>query len=118
VRIETADGDVVREIARGLGETTNNVAEYTAVILGLEGAAAAGADQVIVRSDSQLLVNQLLGRYRVRSPHLRPLHDRAVALAAGFDRVRFEHVPRERNQHADRLANEGVDAWLAGGARD
>ena len=114
VRIETPEGAVVREIARGLGETTNNVAEYEAVILGLEGAAAAGADEVILRSDSQLLVNQLLGRYRVRSAHLRPLHARVVELADRFDRVRFEHVPRERNRDADRLANEGVDAWLAG----
>jgi ribonuclease HI len=110
-----ADGTVVDEIARGLGETTNNVAEYTAAILGLERASELGADEVTLRSDSQLLVNQLTGRYRVRTEHLVPLHRRVRDLAQRFSRVRFEHIPRERNGEADRLANEGVDAWLAGG---
>jgi probable phosphoglycerate mutase len=104
-------------VAEGLGETTNNVAEYTAAILGLERAAALGAREVLLRSDSQLLVNQLTGRYRVKTAHLQPLHRRVHELAAGFDRVRFEHVPRERNVDADRLANAGVDAWLAARGR-
>lgn len=112
--LATTDGRVVAEVARGLGEATNNVAEYTAAILGLERAAELGADEVTLRSDSQLLVNQLTGRYRVRTAHLVPLHRRALELARGFRRVRFEHVPRERNVEADRLANAGVDAWLAG----
>lgn len=102
------------EIARGIGETTNNVAEYTAVIEGLETAAALGARSVTLRSDSQLLINQLTGRYRVKAPHLQPLHRRARSIAAGFERISFEHVPREENVEADRLANEGVDRWLAG----
>jgi ribonuclease HI len=93
------------------------VAEYTAAILGLERAAALGAREVLLRSDSQLLVNQLTGRYRVKTAHLQPLHRRVRELAAGFDRVRFEHVPRERNVDADRLANAGVDAWLAARGR-
>ena len=105
------------EIAEGLGETTNNVAEYTAAIRGLERAAELGATDVVLRSDSQLLINQLSGRYRVKSEHLIPLHRRLRELARGFERIRFEHVPRERNSEADRLANEGVDAWLAGGRR-
>lgn len=111
--VTTADGEVLAEVAEGLGETTNNVAEYTAAIRGLEAAAALGAREVVLRTDSQLLVHQLSGRYRVRATHLQPLHQRVRALAAGFDRVRFEHVPRERNVEADRLANAGVDAWLA-----
>jgi ribonuclease HI len=105
---------VLAEVAEGLGETTNNVAEYTAAIRGLERAAQLGADEVILRSDSLLLIQQLLGRYRVRTPHLRPLYQRVKDLAGGFERITFEHVPRERNTEADRLANEGVDAWLSG----
>jgi len=115
--ITTPDGTTVAEIAEGLGETTNNVAEYTAAILGLERAAELGARRVLLRSDSQLLINQLTGQYRVKTPHLLPLHRRLRQLAAGFDKVTFEHVPRGANVEADRLANEGVDAWLADGRR-
>ena len=114
VHITTEDGSPVAEIARGIGEATNNVAEYTAVIEGLSLARELGARTVTLRSDSQLLVNQLTGRYRVKSPHLQPLHRRSRNLVAGFERVSVEHVRRELNTEADRLANEGVDAWLAG----
>jgi len=114
-QLTTLKGEVVGEIAEGLGETTNNVAEYTAAIRGLERAAELGATDVVLRSDSQLLINQLSGRYRVKSEHLIPLYRRLRDLARGFERIRFEHVPRERNTEADRLANEGVDAWLASG---
>jgi ribonuclease HI len=114
VHITDDDGAVLAEIARGIGETTNNVAEYTAVIEGLSRADELGAASVTLRSDSQLLINQLTGRYRVKSAHLEPLHRRVRSIAAGFDRVSFEHVRREQNQEADRLANEGVDRWLAG----
>lgn len=107
------DGRVLAEVAEGLGETTNNVAEYTAVIRGLERAGELGASEVEVRSDSQLLVNQLTGRYRVKSPHLVPLHRRVRELASGFDAAGFVHVRREFNTEADRLANQGVDDWLA-----
>jgi ribonuclease HI len=112
--LTTADGERVAEIAQGLGIATNNVAEYTAAILGLERAAALGATSVTLRSDSLLLVNQLEGRWKVRTPHLRPLHARARGLAASFDVIRVEHVPREENAEADRLANLGADDWRAG----
>ena len=108
-------GAVLAEVAEGLGETTNNVAEYTAVIRGLEEAKRLGAHEVLLRSDSQLLINQLTGRYRVKAPHLQPLHRRVRALLVGFAKVDLEHVPRERNAEADRLANLGVDRWLADG---
>ncbi|MGH7541530.1 MAG: ribonuclease HI family protein [Gemmatimonadota bacterium] len=114
VQVTTERGEVVGEIARGIGETTNNVAEYTAAIEGLALAGELGAGSVTLRSDSQLLVNQLEGIYRVKTPHLQPLHRRVRDLAAGFERVVFQHVPREENLEADRLANEGVDRWLAG----
>ena len=112
-QITTPDGRVVAEIAEGLGTATNNVAEYTAVILGLERAKELGATDVLLRSDSQLLINQLTGIYKVKTPHLQPLHRRVRQLAAGFGRIRFEHVRREFNSEADRLANLGVDTWLA-----
>jgi ribonuclease HI len=108
-----AEGAVLAEVAEGLGETTNNVAEYTAAIRGLEEASRLGARDVLLRSDSLLLVNQLTGRYRVKTAHLQPLHRRIRDLVRDFDRVEFEHVPRERNVEADRLANRGVDDWLA-----
>jgi ribonuclease HI len=116
-QLTTPDGEVVAEISEGLGETTNNVAEYTAAILGLERARELGATDVLLRSDSQLLINQLTGTYKVKTPHLQPLHRKLRELASGFERIRFEHVPRERNAEADRLANEGVDAWLSARGR-
>jgi ribonuclease HI len=113
VRITSATGDVVAEIARGIGVATNNVAEYTAAIEGLRRAAELGATDVELRSDSRLLVEQLAGRFRVRNPTLQRLHDEARSLARAFARIEFVHVPREQNTEADRLANVGVDAWLA-----
>ncbi len=110
--VATPDGEVLATIAEGLGETTNNVAEYTAAREGLRRAAELGAREVHLRSDSQLLIEQLSGRYRVKAPHLRPLFAEVKAEIARFERVRLEHVPRERNKEADRLANEGVDDWL------
>src|SRR4029450_9435829 len=91
-QITTLDGEVVAEIAEGLGETTNNVAEYTAVILGLERAQELGATDVLLRSDSQLLINQITGVYRVKTPHLQPLHRRVRELGARFEAIEYEHV--------------------------
>ena len=116
VQIVDDDGVVVAEIAEGIGETTNNVAEYTAAIEGLKKAAELGAREVLLRSDSKLLIEQLSGRWRVKHPNLKPLHAETIRLARAFDDIRYEHVRRERNVEADRLANAGVDAWLAGRA--
>ncbi|HEU4355465.1 MAG TPA: ribonuclease HI family protein [Actinomycetota bacterium] len=115
VQITDDDGAVLAEIAQGLGIATNNQAEYTAALEGLKRALELGATRVIVRSDSRLLVEQLSGRFRVKNPTLQRLHKEVRDVAARYERVRFEHVPRERNTEADRLANEGVDAWLATG---
>jgi len=114
VRITDTHGEVLAEIAEGIGVATNNVAEYTAVIRGLARARELGAQEVLVRSDSRLLVEQLSGRFKVKNPMLQRLHAEASSLAAGFARIRYEHVPREQNTEADRLANRGVDEWLAG----
>jgi ribonuclease HI len=114
VQITDKDGKVLAEIAQGLGHATNNVAEYTAVIEGLKRAAELGASEVLLRSDSQLLIFQITGKYRVKSPHLVGLHEQVLSQARRFAKIRYQHVPRERNKEPDRLANEGVDAWLAG----
>lgn len=115
VHITDAEGRTLAEIARGIGIATNNVAEYTAAIEGLVKAKDLGGTVVLLRSDSRLLIEQLAGRYKVKHRNLVPLHLQVRRLIAGFERVSYEHVPRERNREADRLANAGVDAWLAGG---
>jgi ribonuclease H / adenosylcobalamin/alpha-ribazole phosphatase len=112
--IRDAQGGVLAEIAEGIGVATNNVAEYRAAIAGLARAAALGGEEILLRSDSRLLIEQLAGRFRVKNPTLQRLHEEVRTLARAFRTVRYEHVPRERNKDADRLANRGVDEWLAG----
>lgn len=114
MEITDGDGEVVAEVAEGIGVATNNVAEYTAAIRGLERARELGATHVLLRSDSRLLIEQLAGRWKVKNPTLQVLHHEACSLIKGFEEVRFEHVRRERNVEADALANRGVDEWLAG----
>lgn len=114
MEITDEDGEVVAEVAEGIGVATNNVAEYTAAIRGLERARELGATRVLLRSDSRLLIEQLAGRWKVKNATLQVLHHEARSLIKGFDQVRFEHVRRERNVQADALANRGVDEWLAG----
>jgi ribonuclease H / adenosylcobalamin/alpha-ribazole phosphatase len=109
VRFEHEDGTLIDEVHASIGIATNNVAEYRGLIAALEYAAAHGFDDLLVRSDSLLLVMQMLGRYRVKHPGLQPLNAEAQALARRVGRVRFEHVGRERNHHADRLANVAMD---------
>jgi ribonuclease H / adenosylcobalamin/alpha-ribazole phosphatase len=88
---------------------TNNVAEYRGLLAGLEWAVTHGYQSICVRSDSLLLVQQILGNYKVRNPGLRPLHARACLLASNIDCVAYEHVGRDFNAHADRLANAAMD---------
>lgn len=109
VRIEQPDGSLVEEFGQSIGVATNNVAEYRGLIAALEYAASRGYTGMTVRSDSLLLVKQMLGEYRVKHPGLQPLHQAAKALVARFKRVRFEHVGRALNAHADRLANAAMD---------
>lgn len=112
VVVTDPSGTIVAELAQGIGRATNNVAEYRAAIEGLRLAREHGASSVTLRADSLLLIEQLAGRYRVKTPHLRPLFDEARGLIRGFDEVRLEHVPRAENAEADALANRGVDAML------
>jgi len=98
----------MRQFSRYLGETTNNVAEYLALIYALQEALRAGYARLAVKTDSELLVRQFNGQYRVRDPRLRLLHDLARHLAEGFVRCRIEHIPRAQNRLADRLAAQAV----------
>ncbi|MEU7767944.1 bifunctional RNase H/acid phosphatase [Nocardia sp. NPDC049190] len=100
---------VLAERREFLGVATNNVAEYRGLIAGLEAAAELGAESVAVRMDSKLVIEQMSGRWKVKHPAMIPLADRARRLVAGFTRVSFTWIPRERNAHADRLANEAMD---------
>jgi ribonuclease HI len=109
VHVTTEDGSTVASLYGYLGKATNNVAEYQALLHGLRYAISRGASHVEVFSDSELLVRQIAGRYRVKSPGLLPLHREAQGLLARFERSRVAHVPRERNTEADALANRAVD---------
>ncbi len=107
--ITDRDGNVLAEVWEGIGWATNNVAEYRGVIAGLERARALGARRVVVRADSLLVVNQQLGRWKVKNEGLQPLAAEVRRLARGFQRVTWQHVPRERNRRADALANKAMD---------
>jgi len=113
VRIETVDGTPVEEFCEAIGVATNNVAEYRGLIAALEWAKTHGHRRLHVRSDSLLLVQQMLGAFKVKNAGLQPLHATARQLAAEIGRVTFEHVGRARNAHADRLANAAMDEWTA-----
>jgi probable phosphoglycerate mutase len=112
VHIEQDDGTVV-ELKESLGRATNNVAEYNGLLAALRWALANGVSRLHVRSDSELLVKQMKGEYRVRNTGLLPLYDEARALVRRVGQVRFEHVRRELNKNADRLANEAMDEAAA-----
>ena len=121
VVLDAASGEVLAERAEGIGRATNNVAEYRGLIAGLTAAREVGAGQVEVRMDSKLVVEQMSGRWQVKHPDMLPLAAQARALVGQLPRVRFSWIPREQNKHADRLANEAMDAaakgqvWRAGG---
>jgi ribonuclease HI len=109
VRIEHPDGTPIEEFGEAIGIATNNVAEYRGLVAALEWARRHGHTQVHVRSDSLLLVQQMLGHYKVKHPGLQPLYAKARLLAHEIGRVTFEHVGRAKNTDADRLANTAMD---------
>ncbi|CQD16305.1 phosphoglycerate mutase [Mycobacterium lentiflavum] len=103
-------GTVLAESKQAIGRATNNVAEYRGLIAGLEDAVKLGSREADVFMDSKLVVEQMSGRWKVKHPDLIELHAQARKLAARFDRISYTWIPRERNKHADRLANEAMDA--------
>lgn len=122
VYIEGPDGEKLAELSEYLGKTTNNVAEYSALLGALEWALKSGHRRLRVVGDSELLVKQMQGRYKVASPDLRPLYEEAKRRVAQLEGFRVEHVLRGKNQRADRLANLAMDNGMgkrpaAGGQR-
>jgi len=104
------DGVVLEERAQAIGHATNNVAEYRALLLGIERASALGARELELIGDSELIARQLRGEYRVKDPGLRELHAQVAEALQGFDRWTIRNVPRAQNARADRLVNETLDA--------
>ena len=112
--LETEDGHVLDARGEAIGVATNNVAEYRALVAGLRKAVELGIDELEVVSDSELLVKQMRGEYRVRNPGLRVLWLEAQQVAGGFGSVRYTAVRREHNELADRLVNDVLDSALPG----
>jgi ribonuclease HI len=106
-------GSQRHRVSEAIGIATNNVAEYRALVAGLEAALALGARRVEARMDSELVVRQAIGRYRVKNPGLIPYHNRVLALRGRFAEIVFRHVPRAQNAEADRLANQALDLEIS-----
>ena len=112
VVIEDDSGHIVKRIARYLGRATNNQAEYAALIEGLKAALELGAEELNIYADSELLVKQMNGEYRVKNPDLQERHAEARRLLEPFRSVVMTYIPREKNRDADALANEAIDKRL------
>jgi ribonuclease HI len=115
VVVRDARGEIIAKLKKYIGRTTNNVAEYYGLIAALDYAQAHNIKALHIESDSELLVKQMRGQYKVKSDDLRPLFERAKKMSATFDVFVIAHVYREKNQEADALANEALDETAAGG---
>lgn len=107
--LRAKDGTPLLTFGRFIGRATNNVAEYSALIAGLEKALELGAKRLMIRGDSELIIKQMRGEYRVKHPDLQPLYKAAQSFVAQFEEVTFEHNLRHKNQLADKLANLAMD---------
>jgi ribonuclease HI len=110
VVVSSAEGELLDEAAETIGTATNNVAEYRAVLLGLERARTLGASEIELVNDSELIARQLTGHYKVKHPAMRPLHAEALTSLGEFDRWAIRTVRREENARADELVNRALDA--------
>jgi ribonuclease HI len=118
VVLESAEGSRLTGFSEYLGETTNNVAEYQALLAALEYALRNHYQRIHVQTDSELLARQIEGVYKVKSAALKPLQQRAKQMIASLERFSIQHVPREQNQEADQLANQALEAAERGRKRD
>jgi ribonuclease HI len=109
VVVSDSDGNLIDELGEPIGPATNNVAEYRAVLRGIEWARGLGADEVEIVNDSELVARQLTGAYKVKHPSMRPLHSEATAALGAFERWSIRTVPREQNARADELVNHALD---------
>lgn len=112
--LRSPDGNLLAQVGRSIGEATNNVAEYQALILGLETALEHGVTEIEIEADSELVVAQVKGEWKIKNDRLRSLAAKAESLMGKFDSASIVHVPREENADADALANEAMDAAEAG----
>jgi ribonuclease HI len=110
VVVSSPDGDVLEELSETIGVATNNVAEYKALLRGLERARVLGASEVAIVNDSELVARQLTGAYKVKHPAMKPLHAEAMAALSAFARWSVRSVPRAENARADELVNQALDA--------
>jgi len=109
VVIQDEAGNTLARISRRLAATTNNQAEYRAIIAGLEKAVSLGVGTVVIKSDSELVVNQINGKYKIKNTALRPLYQKVVQLAGSLESLTVSYIPRNRNSEADALANKALD---------
>ena len=114
VSFTTVKDEEIATLSEAIGDQTNNFAEYTALIRGLEEAKANKAEKIWIRTDSQLMVRQVLGEYKVKSESIKDLHAQVIELLKSFEKVRIEHIPREQNKRADELANQALDNKFRG----
>jgi ribonuclease HI len=110
VTLRHEDNQLIETISASIGVTTNNQAEYLALIAGLKKAISLGAREVMVKSDSELMVKQLQGSYRVKNTNLKPLYNEVVKLTGALAFFQINSIPREQNREADKLANKALDA--------
>ena len=110
VVVSSPEGEVLEELGETIGVATNNVAEYRALLTGVERARALGATEVEIVNDSELVAKQLTGAYKVKHPAMKPLYAEAIAALRGFDGWRIRSVPRAQNARADELVNQALDA--------
>ena len=109
VVIADTKGATVKSVYKYIGESTNNIAEYNALICGLEEAIALGAHEVIVNMDSELVARQMNGEYRVKNEDIKPLFEKALGILKGFNSFEIHHVDRSKNKEADKLANKAIN---------
>jgi ribonuclease HI len=114
VVVRDGGGEVLEEVGEKIGEATNNVAEYRALLRGIELAAAQGASELELIGDSELVVRQVEGKYKVKNAGMKQLHEEVKRALRGFDSWSIRHVRREQNSDADRLVNEALDGVLDG----
>lgn len=109
VVLRNSDGKMVKEFNKYIGVATNNVAEYSAVVYGLQEALIEKADEIELFVDSELVARQLKGEYKVKSPHIRSLFEQAIHLIKGFNSFVINQIPREKNKEADKLVNQAIN---------
>jgi len=109
VVILDANGKRLKDLSKYIGEATNNIAEYNALLYGLEEALILRADDIIINMDSELVAKQLTGDYRVKDPNIRPLFDRAINMLKSFNNFEVRHIEREMNKEADKLVNKAIN---------